>query len=107
MFDRAKTLQPQNYLPYLFGASVMPDAIGSLQEAIRLNPLSIKSLLLLGEEYAAKNDLRNALKYMDSAATLFPAYEIPYLRAAKVMNSMNQPDAAEHLIRKAAELMIN
>jgi hypothetical protein len=107
MFDHAKTLQPQNYLPYLFGASVMPDAIGSLQEAIRLNPLSIKSLLLLGEEYAAKNDLRNALKYMESAATLFPAYEIPYLRAAKVMNSMNQPDAAEHLIRKAAELMIN
>jgi hypothetical protein len=107
MFDRAKALQPNNYLAYLFGACVMPDAIESLQEATRLNPLSIKSLLLLGEQYAAKNDYVSALKYIESAARLFPAYEIPYLTAAKVMNSLNQTAAAQSLIKQADELRIN
>ncbi|MGV8056578.1 MAG: hypothetical protein AB2L12_00885 [Smithellaceae bacterium] len=107
MFDKAKALQPQNYLPHLFGASVMPDMMQSLQEAINLNPRSIKSLILLGEQYAAKNDFINALKYFETAANLFPAYEIPYIRTAQLLKTLGQEKPAEELFLKARELMIN
>jgi tetratricopeptide (TPR) repeat protein len=107
MFEQAMSLQPQNYLPHLFGASVMPDTIQSLQKAISLNPLSIKSLILIGEEYLARKDFINALKYFEMAADLFPSYEIPYMRAAQTLKCAGMNAQAEELLIKAQSLMVN
>lgn len=107
MFERAKHMEPRNYLPHLFGATVMPDAIGSLNQAINLNPRSIKSMILLGEQYAARNDFVNALKYFEMAASLFPAYEVPYIRAAQALKNIGLGAQAEELFTKAQALTIN
>jgi tetratricopeptide (TPR) repeat protein len=107
MFEQAKDIEPQNYLPYLFGAAVMPDTIKSLEQAVNLNPCSVRSLLLLGEQYAARNDIVNAVKYFEMAASLFPAYEIPYLRAAQALKTIGLDEQAEELFIKAQSLLLN
>ncbi len=47
LLQLAASLEPNNYLPYLYGAGSSPDTVSSLQLALARNPCSIKALMLL------------------------------------------------------------
>lgn len=106
-FEQASKLEPTNYLPYLFGSSVSHDPLQTLRKAIDLMPDSIKSWILLGQEYSRKGELREAFKSIDSAAMIYPGYEIPYLKAANMLKSMGQKEQSEILFQKAESLKIH
>lgn len=105
-FERASALEPGNYLPFLFGASVSPDPIESLRNALGRKPDSVKAWILLGQEYAKKGEIREALKSFDSGALIYPGYEVPYLRAANLLKVIGQQAQSDMLFQKAKSLEV-
>lgn len=104
LFSEACRLEPKNYLPYLFGASYSGDTAGWLHKAIERNPHSVKSWILLGEEYAGKGDIVRAIKCFESAAEIFPEYEIPYSRTATLLKKLGHQKESLSLAEKAEAL---
>ena len=104
LFLKACQLEPGNYLPYLFGASYSGDTAGWLHKAIERNPHSVKSWILLGEEYAGKGDIVRAIKCFESAAEIFPEYEIPYSRTATLLKKLGHQKESLSLAEKAEAL---
>ena len=106
LFSEASQLEPKSYMPYLFGAFYSEDPAGWLNQAIERNPHSVKSWILLGEEYAQKREIVKAVKCFESAAEIFPAYEIPYLRTAGLLQKLGHQKEALYLTEKAEALTL-
>lgn len=105
VFSEAIRFEPNNYLPYLFGAFCSEDTAGWLHQAIERNPNSIKSWILMGEAYERQKDVVNSIKCYDSAARIFPEYEIPYLRTAALMQKLGHQKESDNLNVKVKELI--
>lgn len=100
-FAEASRLEPKSHLPCLFGANSANDNIITLKRALDLNPRSIKAWILLGEAHAREKNSIAALKAFESAAELFPEYEIPFARVASVLREIGEKTAAEEMAKKA------
>ncbi len=83
-FEEAAALDSENYLPFLFGASVSSDPIMSLNKALKLKPDSIKAWTLLGEEFIKKGEIKEAFKSFHAATKVYLDYEIPYSRVTSL-----------------------
>jgi tetratricopeptide (TPR) repeat protein len=105
-FAEAARLEPQNYLPYLFGANSFPDAATLLEQALLLNPRSVKAQILLGECHAREGRAFAALQSFEEAANIFPQYEVPYVRVSAVLAAMGEEAAAHDISRRTQALMI-
>ncbi len=105
-FAEAARLEPQNYLPYLFGAGSFPDTAALLGQAMCRNPRSIKAWILLGEARARKGNALAALQSFEEAAKIFPQYELPYVRVAAVLAAIGEEAAAQDMSGRAQALMI-
>ena len=105
-FETAEQLEPLMYQTYLFGYGVSPDPIGSLGKALQLNPNSLKATLLLGEELAGIGDVLKAFESFDAAIRIFPDYDIPFLRAAVLLEKIGEQAQAETMYDKAKQLAV-
>jgi len=106
MFLEASRMEPDEYLPYLFGNGCSNDPEKSLLEALKRNPLSIKSLILLGEIYMNNNKYVESLECFQKAAELFPAYDVPFRRTALVLHRLGNIDEAAQFEQLAASLVL-
>jgi len=106
-FQNAIILEPKNYLPYLFGSLVFEDPVNSLFKAIELKPDSLKAWILLGEEWTRRGDIIKAFHSFESALNVYPDFDIPYLRAADLLNKIGKKTEADRLFEKAKELEIH
>jgi tetratricopeptide (TPR) repeat protein len=106
LFSEASQLEPNNYLPYLFGASCSGDTPGFLEQAVKRNPYSLKSWILLGEEYTKIGDVVRALKCFESAAEIFPEYSIPYMRTASLLQKLGHKEESMCLFDKCKALTL-
>jgi len=106
LFEEAAALESENYLPFLFGASVSPDPINSLNKALELKPDSIRAWTLLGEEFAKKRKIKEAFKSFDSAVRVYFDYEIPYLRVAALLKKLGERSQSDRFLKKAKEVSI-
>ena len=105
-FEEASATHPDNYLSFLYGFSVSPDPVMFLRKALELNPDSLKAWILLGEELAKRNKIKEAFECFNSAARIYPEYEIPLLRAASLLEKLGERSQAEKLFDRAAKLTI-
>lgn len=105
-FKKASGTEPNNYLPYLYGAAVSKDSIQNLNKAIERMPNSIKARILLGQEYSKKGDIKAAFENLNSAALIYPDYDVPYLKAASLLRAIGQEKQANVLFQKANSLKI-
>lgn len=105
VFSEATRLDSKNYLPFLFGASCSGDTTGWLQQAIERNPHSLKSWILMGEAYAHQGDIVKSIQCFESAAQIFPEYEIPYLRTASLLHQLGHQKESADLNAKAQKLI--
>ncbi|RPI72233.1 MAG: hypothetical protein EHM45_22525, partial [Desulfobacteraceae bacterium] len=105
LFAEAGTLEPRQYLPYLYGAECAADRSASLKKALALKPDSIKSWIVLGEQMVRISKIKEAMQAFESAAVLFPEYEAPYLRAAELLEQIGQKGDARKLQDRAQELI--
>jgi len=106
LFQQAMTLEPTNYLPFLFGAPVSVDPIDSLRKALELQPDSLKARILLGEECARRGKIIEAFQSFESALKVYPDYEIAYLRAADLLKKLGKKVQADILFEEAKELEV-
>lgn len=104
LFHQASILEPDNHLPYLYGATVSADPIDNLKKAVERMPHSIKARLLLGQEYFRKGDVKAALESFDSAARICPDYEVPYHRVVSLLQTIGEKEQAEILMQKTMSL---
>ena len=105
-FQEASSLEPHSYLPHLFGAPVSDDPVAQLKRALSVNPRSIKAWIMLGETHARQGDVPESLKAFESAAALFPGYDIPYVRVASVLQALGEKKAAEDMLMRAQALAV-
>jgi tetratricopeptide (TPR) repeat protein len=106
-FQKAMMLEPRNYLPFLFGSLVFENPVDSLLKAIKLKPDSLKAWILLGEEWTRRGNIIKALHSFESALNIYPDYDIPYLRAADLLNKIGKKTEADSLFEKARKLEIH
>ncbi|MCE5242590.1 MAG: glycosyltransferase [Syntrophobacteraceae bacterium] len=106
MFAEAATLEPGSHLPHLYGAFLSDDVLASLARAGTLNPRSVRSRMLLGEEYARRNDMVNAMDSFRAAAEIFPQYELPFLKVAGLLREAGREQDAIPLMMEAKNLML-
>lgn len=107
LFEEAAALEPENYLPFLFGSPVSSDPVNTLNRALELEPDSLKSWLLLGEEFERTGKIKEALESFESAVKICPEYEIPYLRVALLLKKLGEQSQSDWFLRKAGELEIH
>lgn len=105
LFSMAAKMEDRNYLPNLFGAFCSDETVNLLREAVKKNPQSLKSLILLGEEYARKGDVVKSIQCFESAAKIFPEYEIPYMRTAAILKKIGHEKESVYLTEKARKLV--
>jgi len=105
LFEEATQMEPRNYLPHLFGAQISPDPIASLHKALELRADSLKAGIMLGEQHARALRIREAMEAFEAVARLFPEYEVPYLRAADLLERINQKAEARKLYERVNELI--
>jgi hypothetical protein len=105
LFSMAAEMENQNYLPYLFGASCSDNAVDCLKKAVKKNPNSLKSFILLGEAYARKRDIVKSIRCFESAAQIFPEYEIPYIRTEALLKEIGRERESICLGKKAEDLI--
>ncbi|MGC8490875.1 MAG: hypothetical protein ACP5SH_03965 [Syntrophobacteraceae bacterium] len=105
LFREAIRIAPENYMPYLFGASVSNDPTGLLEKAIQINPHTIVSWLSLAWEHGRKTNTGEAMKCFHSAANIFPDYEHPYIECAKYLNSIGMTSEGASLLKVALGLI--
>ena len=60
LFEEAVLLEPENYLTFMFAASISSDPIACLCKALKQEPHSIRTWILLGEEFL--KDLEKLIK---------------------------------------------
>jgi tetratricopeptide (TPR) repeat protein len=106
-FKNASSLEPQCYLPFLYGFQCATDPIAQLARAIKLAPFSIKAHLLMGEELSKQGKIVDALSAFNRAFEIFPEYEIPLLRAGNLLSRIGKNKEADQLFQRAANLQIN
>jgi hypothetical protein len=104
LFEKASSLVPDSYLPFLYGSAVAPDPICFLQKALELEPRSLKAWVLLGEAYSRANRIEETMQCFDTAVQVCPDYSVPYLRAAHVLEKLGNQSQANMLFQKAEAL---
>ena len=106
MFTEAAQLEPASHLPHLYGAYLSGDILDSLKRAGARNPRSVKSWMLMGEEYARRDDLVNAMDCFKTATEIFPQYELPFLKVAGLLRKAGLEQEALPLMMEAKQLML-
>jgi len=104
-FKEAMELAPESHLPYLFGASCLPDPIKALQESLKRSPWSVTTWLILAEEYLKRNKLTSSIQALESAAKIVPDYAIPYIHAARIMRHLRRKGDWLSLVDRAESLL--
>ncbi len=107
IFEEAAVLEPENYLTFMFAASISTDPIVCLCKALKQEPHSIRTWLLLGEEFERVGKTRQALECFESAINVYPDYEISYLRVASLLKKLGQQSQSERFLRKAEIIIQN
>lgn len=101
LFEEAAKLEPKNYLTFMFGASISTDPIVCLCKALEQEPHSIRTWILLGEEFERRGKIREVLQCFESAIKIYPEYEISYLRLGALLRKLGQQSQSDWFFRKA------
>ena len=88
----------------LLGRGQHAEAVGALQQLVKMNVRAFEAHLYLGNAYAAQGKTNAALGEYDAASLLNPELATPHVEAAKVLSNANQHAIAIVRCRKALDL---
>ncbi len=100
LFEEAAGLEPENYLTFMFAASIAPDPISCLCKALKQEPHSIRTWILLGEEFERAEKTKEALECYESAINVYSEYEVPYLRIGTLLKKSGRQPQANQFFKK-------
>jgi glycosyltransferase involved in cell wall biosynthesis len=99
--------EPNNYLPYLIKSRISSKPICDLSHALFLEPSSIKTCILLGEEYEKLGMNEDALNMFNRAAGIFKDYDIPFSKSSALLMKLGLAELANELEKIAKSKQIN
>ena len=91
----------------MFGASISTNPIGCLRKSLELEPNSIRTRILLGEEFEKMGKFRESLESLESAIRLYPEYEVPYLRVGALLRKLGEESQSDWFFKKAEAFVKN
>ena len=100
LFTAASQLQPEQYLPFLFASAVSQDPVVCLQNALERNPLSLKSWVLLGDQFARQGKVNDALTCFQRASQTCPNYLVPLLKVYRLLLALGETIQANDLFNR-------
>ena len=103
-FNEASLLEPFNYLPFMFGSTLLSDPVNVLIKAIEYQPDSIKSWLMLGDCFARQRKVKEAIQSFENASKIHPEYELPYIKAGNLLKQLGDEKQSEMMMGKASTL---
>jgi len=101
IFEEAAKLEPENYLTFMFAASLTPDPIACLCKALKQEPHSIRTWILLGEEFERAEKIKEAIECYESAINVYSDYEIPHLKTGSLLQKLGRQSQANQFFKKA------
>ncbi len=101
IFDEAAALEPENYLTFMFAASITPDPIACLCKALKQEPHSIRTWILLGEEFERAGKVKEALECYESTINVYSDYELPHLKIGEILKKLGREPQANQFFKKA------
>jgi len=101
IFEEAAVLEPENYLTFMFAASITPDPIACLCKALKQEPHSVRTWILLGEEYERAGKIKDALECYESAINVYSDYELPHLKIGELLKKLGREPQANQFFKKA------
>jgi tetratricopeptide (TPR) repeat protein len=101
IFEEAAAMEPENYLTFMFAASVTPDPIACLCRALKQEPHSIRTWILLGEEFERADKVKEALECYESAINVYSDYELPHLKIGELLKTLERVPQANQFFKKA------
>ncbi len=102
IFEEAAALEPENYLTFMFAASITPDPIACLCKALKQEPHSIRTWILLGEEFERAGKIKDALECYDSAINVYSNYELPHIKLGTLLKKVGREPQANQFFKKAS-----
>jgi len=106
MFIAAATTEKDEYLPHLFLHGTSKNQNVYLREALKRNPSSVRSLMLLGEKYANSGKFIESLECFKKAANMLPCYDVPLKKMAVVLRKIGSRNEADQLDRYATSMVL-
>ncbi len=85
----------------MFAASISSDPITCLSKALKQEPHSIKTWILLGEVFEGIGEINKALECFKSAINVCPEYKIPYLKIGALLRKSGRHSQADQFFKKA------
>ncbi len=104
LFEEAVLLEPESYLTFMFAASVSSEPIACLCKAIKQEPHSIRTWILLGDMFEGIGKINKALECFKSAINVYPEYKIPYLKISTLLRKSGRQSQANQFIKKAEKV---
>jgi len=94
MLAEAAEIAGEEYLPHLLLHTIAENPNGHLKKALEKNPMSVRSLILLGERYANSGRYIESLECFQKAATMQPNYDVPFKRMVIALRKIGCIDEA-------------
>lgn len=104
LFEEAVLLEPENYLTFMFAASISSDPVACLCKALKQEPHSIRTWILLGEMFERIGKINKALECFQSAINVYPEYKIPYLKIGTLLKKSGRQSQSNQFFKKAMKV---
>jgi tetratricopeptide (TPR) repeat protein len=95
-----------DYRPYLYMIGLATDKIAVINEALKRNPESILSMVLLGDVLSAQGKKIEVLGCYQKAAEIFPEYDVPFQKVATLLETMGDLNSAREFQQVVAKMQI-
>jgi tetratricopeptide (TPR) repeat protein len=82
------------------------DKIAVINEALKRNPESILSMVLLGDVLSAQGKKIEVLGCYQKAAEIFPEYDVPFQKVATLLETMGDLNSAREFQQVVAKMQI-
>ncbi len=104
LFMSASRLQPEQYLPFLFASVLSDNPMVCLEKALERNPLSLKSWVLRGEQFAGQGRVHDALTCFQRTSEICPNYLVPLLKVHRLLLALGEEMQAANLLNRLRHL---
>lgn len=104
MLKRASELEPLRYQPHLFASSVSEAPLDELEACLAKNPHSLSARVARADGLERRGLGADAVRELLGAAQIHPAYDLPYVRVAELLERSGKSAEAREFFLLAQRL---
>jgi tetratricopeptide (TPR) repeat protein len=106
MLRRASEIEPLRYQPYLFASAMSEAPLDELAACLAKNPRSLSARVARADGLEQSGMNADAIRELLGAAQIHPAYDLPYVRVAELLERSGQGAEAREFFLLARQLRL-